>query len=129
MKQLLINLPVENVESSKVFFEKIGLTFNKELTDENATCFNIDENIVIALLPSEHFKAAVNNTVLIDATKVNEMLLSIGVNSNEEVDTFFNKAIEAGGKDKGKPTDYGSVYGATFSDLDGHLWNIFHMVK
>jgi predicted lactoylglutathione lyase len=38
-KQLIINLPVSNIENSKIFFEKIGLDFNKDLTDENATCF------------------------------------------------------------------------------------------
>lgn len=127
-RQILINLPVSNLERSKLFFEELGLVFNKELTDENATCFNIDDNIIIALLPANHFKDAINNNEVVDATKSNEVLLSIGMESNESVDNMYFKAISAKAKEIGKPTDFGSIYGATFADLDGHQWNLFHMV-
>jgi predicted lactoylglutathione lyase len=125
-RQLLINLPVSDLQKSKRFFEELGLVLNEKLTDKNATCFNIDDNIIIALLPLEHFKSAIHNEV-VDATKSNEMLLSIGVASKEEVDMLASKAIAAGGKELGKPTDYGSIYGATFADPDGHQWNVFHI--
>jgi uncharacterized protein len=127
MRQLLINLPASDIQNSKVFFQELGLILNKELTDENATCFNIDDNIVIALLPKEHFKDVINNHEVADTTKSNEVLLAIGLGSKEEVDAMFSKAISAQAKEIGKPTDFGSIYAATFADLDGHQWNIYHM--
>jgi uncharacterized protein len=125
--QMILNLPVRDSQKSRRFFEEIGLRFNQKMTDENATCFDIDDNIVVALLPMEHFQAAVNNKQAIDATQTNEVLLSLGVESTEEVDAFAKKAAAAGGKILGEPKDYGPIYGATFADPDGHQWNIYHM--
>lgn len=127
MRQFLINLPSNDPLKSKIFFEELGFLLNKELSDENATCFNIDDNILIALLPANHFKDVINNNEVADTTKTNEVLLSVGVSSTKEVDDIYTRAVTAGGKEIGKPTDYGSIYGATFADLDGHQWNIFFM--
>lgn len=127
MNQLIINLPVTDVNNSQKFFESIGFAFNKELTDENAVCFSISDTIVLALLPQEHFQSAINNNDVADAMNTNEMLLSIGFESFEEVDVMFTKAITANAKEIGKPTNFGSIYGATFADLDGHQWNLYCM--
>jgi predicted lactoylglutathione lyase len=129
MRQLIINLPASDIETSKYFFEQVGFALNKELTDENATCFSIDHNIVLAILPTGHFKGAINNNEVVDATKSNEMLLSVGLESKEQVDQMFSKAMSAHAKEIGKPTDFGSIYGATFADPDGHQWNIFYMAS
>lgn len=126
LQQLIINLPVSDIQRSNNFFEALGLVFNEQLTDENATCFNVDDKIIIALLPQNHFKSAINHEVT-DTTKSNEVLLSIGVHSDDEVDIMFSKAISANAKEIGKPTKFGSIYGASFADPDGHQWNIFHM--
>ena len=127
VRQLIINIPVKDPIVSKSFYESIGFELNAALTDEYATCFNISENTIIALLTAGHFKDAINNNEMVDATKSNEVLLSIGVESKQEVDSFAAKAIKAGGKEIGKPTDFGSIYGCTFTDLDGHQWNIYYM--
>ncbi|MDB4978566.1 MAG: hypothetical protein JWM56_752 [Candidatus Peribacteria bacterium] len=126
-RQLLINIPVSDPKKSKRFFEEVGFSLNKELTDEQATCFDIDDNIKIALLPIDHFMSAINNHEVADTSKCNEVLLSIGVTGREEVDIIMTKAIAAGGNKLSEPTDYGSIYGATFADPDGHQWNIYYM--
>ena len=126
-KLLLINLPVNDSQKSKDFFERLGFALNDKLTDANAVCFNIDNNIVIALLQVDHFKSAINNNEVADAIKSNEVLLSIGMDSKEEVDTLLIKAILAGGKELHEPRNLGWIYTRSFSDLDGHQWNIFYM--
>ena len=45
----------------------------------------------------------------------------------ERFDIIFLDFEPKKAKEIGKPTDYGSIYAATFADLDGHQWNIFHM--
>jgi predicted lactoylglutathione lyase len=38
------------------------------------------------------------------------------------------KAVNAGGKaDPGPKQDYGFMYGRSFEDLDGHVWEIMWM--
>lgn len=126
-RKILINLPVKDVEKSKIFFETLGLLLNEELTDENATCFSIDTNIILALLPAEHFGDVIQQHEVVDTTKQNEVLLAIGVENRTEVDTMATLAARAGGKELIRPTDYGTIYGATFADPDGHQWNVYHM--
>lgn len=125
-KQLLINLPVQNPSASKEFFTALGLTLNEKLSDENATCFNIEDNITIALLAAEHFKETIMGNDVADA-KTNETLLAIGMESKEDVDAFLDKAVAAGGQELHDRVDMPGIYAGSFKDLDGHLWNIFHM--
>jgi len=125
-KQLLINLPVRSPEASKKFFTSLDLVLNEKLSDENATCFNIEDNIIVALLPVEHFKETINGNNVADET-TNETLLAIGMESKEDVDTLLDKAVVAGGQELHERVDLPDIYAGSFKDLDGHLWNIFCM--
>lgn len=62
------------------------------------------------------------------ATVGNGMMVALVVDSNEKVDTVYNKAIELGGTCEGKPGDRGGgFYAGYFRDLDGNKLNVFHM--
>jgi predicted lactoylglutathione lyase len=125
-KQLLINLPVRNRKASVSFFEALGLPLNEKLSDEQATCFNLEGNIVVVLLPIEHFKETINGNSVADQT-TNEALLAIGMESRGDVDDLLDKATAAGGQELHERVDMPEIYAGTFKDLDGHLWNVFHM--
>jgi predicted lactoylglutathione lyase len=43
------------------------------------------------------------------------------------VDQVINKAIESGGRESREPQDHGWMYGRSFEDIDGHLWEIISM--
>lgn len=125
-KQTLINIPVKDVNASKQFFIDIGFLLNEAMTDANATCFEIGTNVYVALLPEAHFKDATKKG-LADTSKVSEMLLSFGVDSQDMVDKTVNGAVQAGAIELHDPIDLDSIYGRSFSDLDGHQWNIYYM--
>jgi hypothetical protein len=125
-KQLIINLPVKNTEISRKFFLDIGFTLNEQMTDENATCFEVGTDMLVAFLPEKHFKEATKKE-LADTTLVSEVLLSLGMESKDRVDALLESALSSGGTEFHEPMDLGSVYGRSFSDLDGHQWNIFFM--
>lgn len=125
-KQILINLPVHSPEASKKFFTALGFSLNEKLSDENATCFNIEDNIIVALLPSEHFEETINGNTVADA-KTSETLLAVGVESKEAAAVLLDKAIAAGAHEVHERVDLPEIYAGSFKDLDGHLWNIFHM--
>jgi uncharacterized protein len=54
-------------------------------------------------------------------------LLSFDAESKEVVDEMLEKAVKAGGTIYGEPHDQGWMYGAGFTDLDGHRWNVLYM--
>jgi len=125
-KQIFLNLPVKDLNKSIEFFTKLGYTFNQQFTDANATCMIISDTIYVMLLVESYFKTFTTKEIANTKTTV-EALLGLSAESKEEVDTFVDKAISAGGVQTKDPQDYGFMYSRTFEDLDGHVWEIFWM--
>lgn len=122
---VIINLPVQNLDTSKKFFLEIGFRLNVALTDENALCFDISPTTSIALLPNPHFAQA-TKTEVVDASKAHEVLLSVGKDSEQTVDSAVESAVKAGAVELHEPIRTSSMYGRSFADLDGHQWNFFY---
>ena len=57
----------------------------------------------------------------------NEVLTCLSADSRGEVDGLLKKALAAGAKPWKPITDMGPMYGASFQDLDGHVWEIMFM--
>lgn len=55
--------------------------------------------------------------------------MALSVDSKEKVVEIVNKALEAGGKPSMEPQDHGFMYGWSFEDIDGHLWELFSWMK
>ncbi|KAE8559845.1 VOC family protein [Paenibacillus polymyxa] len=127
-KQIFVNLPVKNLQHSIDFFTTIGFEFNAQFTDEHATCMVVSEHIFVMLLVEERFKAFTSKEIS-DATKSTEAIVALSVESREKVDEIVHKALKAGGKPSNEPQDHGFMYGWSFQDLDGHLWEFFYMAE
>jgi predicted lactoylglutathione lyase len=123
-----VNLPVKDLNKSIEFFTKLGFTFNPQFTDENATCMIVNENIFVMLLVEKFFKTFTKKEIC-DAAKDTEVIIAFSAESREKVDTIINKVIEAGGKEHRKPQDHGWMYGRSFEDINGHLWEVIYMDK
>ncbi|BDH63766.1 extradiol dioxygenase [Lysinibacillus sp. PLM2] len=121
-----INLPVKDLKKSMSFFNQIGFSFSMQFTDENAACMIINDQTFTMLLTESHFKNFTNKGI-VDATTQTEVLVSLAMESRDEVDAILEKAIEAGGKLASERRDYGFMYQVGFQDLDGHIWEVFHM--
>ena len=56
------------------------------------------------------------------------MLLCISADSRDGVDQTVTKAVSGGGKADPCPTqDHGFMYGRSYEDPDGHIWEIMWM--
>jgi predicted lactoylglutathione lyase len=55
------------------------------------------------------------------------VLTALSVDSRAEVDRIVDTAIKAGATPAREPMDYGFMFGRSFNDLDGHIWEIFWM--
>lgn len=126
--KIFVNLPVKDLNQSIAFFTEIGFEFNPQFTDENATCMVVSENIFVMLLVQDYFKTFTKKEIS-DATISTEVIVALSAESKEKVDEIVNKALAAGGKASNDPIDHGFMYGWSFQDLDGHLWELMYMVE
>lgn len=124
--KIFVNLPVKDLNRSVDFFTKLGFTFNPQFTDENATCMIIGEDIFVMLLVEKFFKSFTKKEIC-DTSKNTEAILALLVESKEKVDQMMGKALEAGGSQPREKQDHGWMYGRSFEDVDGHLWEVFFM--
>ena len=124
--KLFVNFPVKDLDKSKEFFSKLGFAFNAQFTDQNAACMVISEDNYAMLLVEQFFKTFTKKEIA-DAKKSTEVLTALSAESKEKVDEMMSKALAAGAKEARDPQDLGFMYGRSFEDLDGHIWEIFWM--
>jgi hypothetical protein len=62
-----------------------------------------------------------------DATQTTEVLLALSAESREEVDRLADAALGAGGSAWKDTMDMGAMYGRSFRDPDGHVWEVMWM--
>ena len=124
--QIFVNLPVKDLQRSVGFFSKLGYTFDPQYTDENATCMIIADNIFAMLLVTPFFESFISKPVA-DAHKTAEVILALSADSRAAVDVLVDKAIAAGAGEPRPTQDLAFMYQRGFEDLDGHLWEVFHM--
>ena len=123
---IFVNLPVKDLNKTVEFFTKLGFTFNPQFTDENATCMIVGKDIFVMLLVEKFFKTFTKKEIS-DTTKNTEAIVALSAQSREEVDQMMEKVINAGGREARDPQDHGWMYGRSFEDNNGHLWEIFYM--
>ncbi|AYN06360.1 VOC family protein [Flavobacterium sp. 140616W15] len=127
-KQIWLNLPVKDVAKSKVFFSKIGFSFNEEHDTSKSTCMLVGEGKFVIMLFEENMFTDFSQNKLTDTKTSSEVLISIDAESKDEVDTLAKKVQEAGGNVFAAPSlNQGWMYGCGFADLDGHRWNSLFM--
>jgi uncharacterized protein len=124
--KIFVNLPVKNLNRSVEFFTKLGFSFDKQFTDETATCMIVSENIFVMLLTEEKFQTFTPKEIC-DAKKYTEVLVALSLESRAKVDQMVAKALAGGGSTYNKPQDHGFMYAHGFQDLDGHIWELVYM--
>jgi len=125
--QIFVNLPVKDLKRSVLFFTGLGYTFNPTFTNENATCMILGDNLFVMLLVEKFFSTFTSKSIT-DTTRSTEVLNCVACSSREQVDTLVAKARAAGAKVPREPQDHGFMYAHGYEDLDGHTWELIHMV-
>jgi uncharacterized protein len=93
MANLYINLPVIDLAKSIEFYEAIGFKKNATFSDENASCMIYDDSVNLMLLTHGFCMNYLGKKTISDAHTTTEVLNALQFDSREEVDTFFEKAI------------------------------------
>ncbi len=124
--KIYVNLPVKDLNRSVEFFTNLGFKFNPQFTDENATCMIVGEDIFVMLLVEKFFKTFTKKEIS-DATNSTEVIVALSADSRENVDGMISKVIKAGGIESREPQDHGWMYGRSFEDINGHIWEVIYM--
>lgn len=123
---IFVNLPVKDLAKATEFYTALGFTQNAQFSDQNASSFAISDTIHVMLLVEPFFKTFTSKEI-VDATKATEAIVALSAESREGVDELVEKAFAAGAKKSNETMDQGFMYGRSFQDLDGHLWEVVYM--
>jgi uncharacterized protein len=126
-RMIFVNLPVTDLKRATAFYETIGATKNPQFSDDTASCMVFSDTIYAMLLTHAKY-AQFTSKEIVDARKSSEVLIALSADSRAEVDALVEKAKTGGVVIDPTPTqEHGFMYGRSFEDPDGHIWEVFWM--
>lgn len=126
-KMIFVNLPVASVEKATAFYEALGAKRNPQFSNDAASMMVISDTISVMLLSHERFSDFTSKSIVDAGTNV-EVLLCLSMDDRTAVEKAVDDAVRAGGKADPTPTqDYGFMYGRSYEDPDGHIWEVMWM--
>ena len=126
-QMIFVNLPVSDLPRATAFYQAIGAAKNDQFSDETASCMVFSDTIHTMLLTHDKFRQFTPKKI-VDAKTSSEVLICISADSRGAVDDIVDKAKGAGGAaDPSPKQDYGFMYGRSFEDPDGHIWEVMWM--
>lgn len=124
-RMMFVNLPVADLVKSRAYFTALGFEFNDVFSDDNAASLVVSDQAVVMLVARPFFGSFTSKPVADDSSV--EVAVALSAASRAEVDTLVDRALTLGGTPVRQPLDEGFVYGRSFYDLDGHLWEFIWM--
>jgi hypothetical protein len=118
---IFVNLPVADLDRAVAFYKAIGAEQNLQFSDDTAAMMVLSDAIHVMLLTHDKFRQFTSKRIA-DARETTEVLLAISADSRAGVDEITEKALAAGGREPRAPEDHGWMYGRSFEDPDGHVW-------
>ena len=126
-RMIFVNLPVADLARSRAFLEALGAVNEPKFTDETAACMTLSDSIHVMLLTHDKFREFTPKKIA-DTKTTSEVLICLSADSRDAVDGYVTKATGAGGNaDPSPQQDYGFMYGRSFEDPDGHIWEVMWM--
>ena len=124
---IFVNLPVSDLKRANAFYRAIGAVKNEQFSDDTASCMVFSDTIHAMLLTHDKYRQFTSKKI-VDAKTSSEVLICISADSRTEVDDLVGKAKAAGGGiDPTPQQDFGFMYGRSFEDPDGHIWEVMWM--
>ncbi len=127
-RMIFVNLPVTDLGRSMRFYESVGATNEPKFTNEAAAMMRFSEEVNVMLLTHDFWRTFTAKEIP-NAHTTAQVLLCLSADSREGVDKQVEQAIAAGGVADPTPTQDmgGMMYGRSFEDPDGHIWEVMWM--
>ena len=129
MEQMIfVNLPVTDLDRSKAFYAAIGAANNPQFSDASAAMMSFSEAVNVMILTHERFSSFTTRKI-VDAHAQAQVLLALSREDRASVDRTVDAAVAAGGTaDPNPKQEFGeAMYGRSFTDPDGHIWEVMWM--
>ena len=123
VKSIFVNLPIKDLTNTKNFWTNLGFSFNEQFSDDRALCLVLNDGLMYSMLITHEMFSTFTNRPIADGSTT-QVLTAIQVDSREDVDRIVKLAIENGGTRYRESADHGWMYYDTFTDLDGHQWEV-----
>ena len=126
-KMIFVNLPVTDLPRSMAFYEAVGFTNNPQFTNDQAAAMMWSDEIVVMLLRHDFWQTFTSKAIP-NAHDSAQVMLCLSHDSQDSVNALVERAVSAGGRPEPTPTqDLGFMYGRSFEDPDGHIWETMWM--
>ncbi len=125
-RMIFVNLPVADLGATRAFYSALGFSLNAEHSDDSCACVVISDTIVVMALQRERFADFVAGPVG-DPAAATSVINCLSAESPAEVDHLVTTALAHGGKPWLGRREQGPVYGHSFADPDGHVWEVLHV--
>jgi predicted lactoylglutathione lyase len=125
---IFVNLPVTDLQRSMRFYEAVGAANEPKFTNEAAAMMRFSEQVHVMLLTHDFWRTFTAKPIP-NAHETAQVLLCLSCETREAVDAQVEAALGAGGKPDPTPTQDmgGMMYGRSFEDPDGHIWEVMWM--
>jgi len=123
---IFVNLPVADLDAATRFYAGLGFRLDPRFSDENAACVVVSETICVMLLVQAFFSRFTPAPVG-DPQRSTQVVNCLSAATRDEVDDLVLRAVAAGGAEYRPAQEEGGMYGRSFTDVDGHAWEVMHM--
>ncbi|MGM7669643.1 VOC family protein [Microbacterium sp. A93] len=132
---MYLNLPTQDVAAAREFWTTVGVPISEDYSDENAVSLSFSPHVTVMLLARDFYASFLQGKPVADPHAASGAIVALDAQSKESVDPFVDAALAAGATEvpPGDPNpaqemvDAGLMYGRTFTDPDGHQWEIIWM--
>ncbi len=127
-RMIFVNLPVTDLERSKSFYAAVGAVNEPKFSNEAAAMMRFSDEVNVMLLTHDFWRTFTAKEIP-DAHKVAQVLLALSAESPAAVDKMVEDATGASGVADPTPKQDmgGMMYGRSFEDPDGHIWEVMWM--
>lgn len=122
-RMIFPNLPVRDLPAAVEFWTRLGFEFNAQFSNDDAACLVINEQASVMLLQEKFFHSFHQTEPHIGT----EIMIGLSAESRADVDDLCARARAAGGTDVETSSDVPGMYGGSFRDPDGHIWEVLWM--
>jgi uncharacterized protein len=125
-RMIFVNLPVKDLTLATDFYLGLGFTKNSQFSDDTCSAIVVSDTIVVMLLTEKRFSDFVVGDVHNEKGST-EVINCLSAASRDEVDQLHSRALAHGGSPWKDLMEEGPMYGHSFTDPDGHVWEVLHM--
>jgi predicted lactoylglutathione lyase len=126
MPMIFVTLPVRDLPVARAFYEALDFRVNEYSSDETTAAVVVDDTIVVRLVTREAFAELVAGEVG-DPARVTSVVNCLTVSDRALVDQLVATALASGGKPGLPARDEETSYTGSFTDPDGHVWQLMWM--